>query len=55
MYDVRISDCVTVYWASCLIPFISGISDDNHDILEAIFEKRYAFKAFFRRLLKNIQ
>lgn len=32
----------------------AGVSNDNHDNLEAIFEKRHAFKAFFRRLVKEI-
>ena len=31
----------------------AGVSNDNHDNLEAIFEKRHAFKAFFRGLLKK--
>ena len=32
----------------------AGVSNDNHDNLEVIFEKRHAFKAFFRRLVKEI-
>ena len=32
----------------------AGVSNNNHDILEAIFEKRHAFKAFLRRLVKEI-
>ena len=29
------------------------VFDNTHDISEAILEKRHAFKAFFRRLLKK--
>ena len=28
--------------------------DNTHDISEAIFEKKHSFKAFFRRLFKEI-